>query len=266
MFSQAEVDASIALSPIIQFDEGLDEAIGDAVNRYTDERDRARDVFVGILGHDLRNPLQAISMGADGLLERGDALDGDIVTVVRRMKRASNRMAAMIGDLLDFTRGHLGGGIPIERTTVELRALVLHAVEEIAAAHPDRRIVGATPDADLAGLWDGGRIAQALSNLVGNAIQHGSDPITVELTDEGESVRIEVRNAGVIAADILPTMLQPFHSGRSGHGLGLGLYVVDEIARAHGGRVDVASDVDGGTRIALVLPRTSTLPARPSSE
>lgn len=264
LYAQSQPPYTSTLRPVTSMDRSLDEAIGDAVDRFMDERDKARDVFVGILGHDLRTPLQTISIAADLFLGRQDVLPPPFVAAATSAKRAAHRMERMIEDLLDFARGRLGGGIPITPTDANLRAVARGIVDELAAGHPDRSIAClAVASGDFDGQWDAPRIGQAISNLVANAIEHGGDPIEVETLDQGEHVRVEVRNAGTIPDEIRPTLLQPFHRGKSGTGLGLGLYVVDEIARAHGGRVDIESTPERGTRVSLVLPRQVEIPTKP---
>jgi signal transduction histidine kinase len=265
LYERSEPPQSSIMKPVTVMDRSLDEAIGDAVDRFMDERDKARDVFVGILGHDLRNPLHSFAVAAATFLKRRDHLDPALLKAAVTTDKAARRMDRLIGDLLDFARGRLGGGIPIETAAVDLGAAVRAVVEEIAVANPDRSIACSGPDAPgtLDGMWDAARVAQAVSNLIGNAVEHGGDPIAVELVDDGASVRIEVRNRGVVPAEIRPTLFQPFRRGKGEAGLGLGLYVVDEIARAHGGRVDFTSDADAGTCFALVLPRQPGLPTRP---
>ena len=255
-----------SVAALAQLDRAIDESIGDAIDRFMDERDRTRDTFVGILGHDLRNPLAAISQGATALLDRAAQLDDVTVRVARAIGRASQRMDKLILDVLDFARARLGSGIPIAPAWVDLRPVLASVVEELVTAHPERTIEHPAELAtgDLHGEWDASRVAQAVSNLIGNAIVHGQDPIVVDAVDEGALLRIEVRNQGLIAPDAQPTMFQPFHSGRGTPGLGLGLYVVDEIARAHRGWVEVRSTAEEGTRFTIVLPRRAAdAPAQP---
>ncbi|HUQ02447.1 MAG TPA: sensor histidine kinase [Kofleriaceae bacterium] len=266
MYNSTNPPLTSTLVPIAHLDRSLDEAIGDAVDRFMDERDKARDVFVGILGHDLRTPLQSIAVATDTILQRG-AADPAIVKAAGVTGKAVARMSRMIGDLLDFARGRLGGGISLDAAPVDdLRLVVRAAIEEQAAANPEKAIQDLSHDApgDFAGTWDVARIAQALANLIGNAIQHGDDaPVVVSTADDGTTVRIEVTNGGTIPDEVRATLFQPFRRAGRGDGLGLGLYVVDEIARAHGGNVEVESDAARGTRFTLVLPREPKLTSRP---
>jgi signal transduction histidine kinase len=239
----------------------LDAAIADAIAGFMFERDRARDVFIGILGHDLRAPLQSFVMGTE-MLMAGDTVEPDAVgKIVPRMARSARRMAGMIRDLLDFTRAHMGGGIPIETSPFDLEDLIEEVIEEQTAAHPQRDIQwrGTAGLADLRGTWDRERIAQALVNLITNAIEHGRDPIVLEAVHAGGTVRIDVSSNGRLPADLIGPIRKPFTrpstvgtKGRSG--LGLGLYIVAEIARAHGGAATAEMvDVDR-CRFSISLP------------
>lgn len=257
-------EPTVTLHPIAAMDRSLDEAIGDAVDRFMGERDKVRDVFISILGHDLRTPLQSLTMAVE--MFRTDAeVPARLSKTASSASRAIARMDRMIGDLLDFARGRLGGGIPINPAPADLREVVGSVVDEFTASFLNRAIHcgAATAQGDFVGEWDAARIGQAVSNLVRNAIEHGADPILIALVDHGDTVRVEVSNQGTIVADVLPMLFQPFHRGRDGNGLGLGLFVVDEVARAHGGRIDVDSSPDQGTRFSLVLPRAALAPTRP---
>jgi signal transduction histidine kinase len=257
--------------PVRDLHSALDEAITDAVDQYAVDKDRAREMFIGMLGHDLREPLNTIAFTSDLLRER--AADEWTRKAAARIRESAERMEAMISDLLDFARGRLGPGLPIVPAPIDARALINDTVEEIAIGHPERKIAclacSAVGDFDVQ--WDGGRIAQAISNLVANAIAHGGDPIVVDLFDRGDVVAIEVRNRGEIPAAVLPRLFEPFSQPsvdrrksagsprdgerRRGH-LGLGLYIVKEISCAHGGSVQ-ADSRDGEAIFRIVLPRRS---------
>ncbi len=246
--------------------EQLDHAIGEAVDHYALERDHARDKFVAILGHDLRDPLNTVVFQASALLERAGELDAKSVTAIGRIAASGNRMERMIRDLLDFARGHLGGRFTIVPTAFDARAFLASRVQEIADAHPDRDVRCGAPSAsgDFHVEWDADRISQVITNLVHNALAHGHDPVVVEPDDEGEHVSITVRNDGEIPSDLLPRLFDAFSTDRSekAHGgLGLGLYIVQQIAHAHGGEV-VANSDGGATTVRVRLPRTT--PRTPS--
>lgn len=224
---------------------------------------RFREQFIAILGHDLRSPLAAIVAGAHMLLRKG--LDPPLVGVVDRILTSADRMERMIGDLLDLTRSRLGGGIPIQRASVDLRGVCRNVIGEFRAAHPD---VTMTFEAhgNTWGEWDADRLAQVLSNLVGNAIAYGrpGGPVTiaVEQDEEAESVRLAVHNEGPpIPEEMQRQLFDPFRRGGerargpAPRGLGLGLYIAHQIVLAHGGTIEVASGAEEGTTFTVHLPR-----------
>jgi signal transduction histidine kinase len=226
------------------------------------QTEQFREQFLGILGHDLRNPLQAIS-GNAGLLLRYGGLTEPQRKAVNRISISSDRMARMINDLLDFTRTRLGGGYPVSRARMNVHDVLRQVVEELEVAHPQRRF-----ELSLSGNgwgdWDADRIAQAASNLVGNAVQYSPEdsPVQVLAKDEGEGVCVQVHNLGLpIPAERLPHIFDPFVRGQEGSkgqgrmGLGLGLYITHEIVRAHAGTLRVTSTEADGTRFWRNLPR-----------
>jgi PAS domain S-box-containing protein len=221
-----------------------------------------RERFVGIVSHDLRNPLNAITMAA-ALLLQSRQLSPPLARHAARIRANAERMARMIGDLLDLTRGRLGGGIPVSPEPARLGDVVAEVLGTLALARPDRRVVlEAEAGAPLDGEWDRDRVGQAVGNLVSNAFDHGDPgaPVTVTLRGEGdERVAVEVHNEGApIAPELRAHLFDPFRRGRGGGdggGLGLGLYIAREIARAHGGELTFTSSAAEGTTFRLVLPR-----------
>ncbi len=226
-----------------------------------------RERFIGIVSHDLRNPLGAIAMGTARMLEDPEFPE-HLSTTAGRVLTNVDRMTRMISDLLDFTRGRLGGGIPIKPARVDLTNVAAQVIEEIEAAFPGRRVISETRG-DAVGRWDRDRLAQLLSNLVSNAVTHGAPetPVRVELdgSRDGEVVvRVQNANAGnPIPPDLLERIFEPFRRGTdSGEwrherdGLGLGLFIAREITRAHGGSIRVTSDAEGGTTFVVSLPRS----------
>jgi two-component system sensor histidine kinase/response regulator len=218
-----------------------------------------KDRFIGILGHDLRNPLTAISNSAHLLMRAGDLSDKHRTSAARIM-RASERMAQMIRDVLDFTRGQLGGGIPIDPTHADLAEICGRVVDETKAVHPQREIE-LTTRGDLVGQWDAGRLEQVVTNLVVNAVLHGQGPILVEAVGDAGEIILRVRNGGPpIPPDELPDLFAAFTKGKKvglrTEGLGLGLYIVKEIVRAHGGTVRVTSTSEEGTTFSCVWRRS----------
>jgi signal transduction histidine kinase len=226
--------------------------LGDALREEAHFRER----FMGILGHDLRQPLSTLSLGAD-LLLRGKLLPEEARTA-RRLLNAAARMNRMVTDLLDMTRTRLGGGLPIERRSMDLREACARVVDEIREAHP-ARIIELQASGDTTGQWDSDRISQVCTNLLANALEHGraGSSVTVTLAEVGGDVALCVENVGEpISETLRPMLFQPFRRGHttSSTGLGLGLFIVDQIARAHGGTVTVLSDADA-TRFLVRLPR-----------
>ncbi|WP_160174492.1 PAS domain-containing protein [Archangium violaceum] len=220
-----------------------------------------RERFLGIVSHDLRNPLSIITLSATMLL-RQEALPERALRLAQRISLNAEQMTRMIGDLLDLTRGRLGGGIPISPAPCDLGPLGRRVVSELEVAHPAREL-RLEARGDLRGEWDQDRLAQLLGNLLRNAVDYSPEgtPITLALDGEGARVRLEVRNLGEpIPAEALPGLFEPFRRGQtrgsgSTSGLGLGLYIVQQIATAHGGGVEVRSTREEGTVFTVQLPR-----------
>jgi PAS domain S-box-containing protein len=233
------------------------------IKRAEEEREatlRFAEQFIGILGHDLRNPINAIQVAAQ-LLERKAESAGDRQRLVERIAASTRRMSNMVAQLLDLTRVRLGTGLSIERNAMNLSPVVSGAVEELRLVYPTR-VVECTCEAAVQGSWDGDRLAQVVSNLVGNALQHGdpAHPVEVRLATVESTAVLEVRSFGPpIPPDLLPRIFDPYRQGqrscgKSG-GLGLGLFITQEIVHAHGGRIDVRSTAAEGTRFIVTLPR-----------
>lgn len=214
-------------------------------------------LLVGVVSHDLRTPLGAILCGASLLLPR---LIGERdAKVLGRMTNSAQRALRIINDLLDLTRAQSAGIFPITLRRCDAAALVREVVEEIRLAHHDRvvRLTGA--DLELPARLDPDRIAQALVNLLGNAVQYGApmQAIDVSLVADDANVTYSVHNLGApIAPEMLPRMFDPFLRGtKTSTGLGLGLYIVEQIVRAHGGHVRVTSSEAGGTAFSMTIAR-----------
>jgi signal transduction histidine kinase len=220
---------------------------------------RLNEMFTAVLGHDLRGPLTAMSISAQALA-RGP--DDTVRKLSGRMVQSCKWMGRMIEDLLDLSRTRVGGGIAIARRAVDLGGIAEQAAQERRVTFPERALQ-VERTGDTRGQWDDDRISQVVANLLGNALIHGTPACTIEVLVDGsraDTVRLTVRNDGAIPKDILPHIFDPFRSGRQrserADGLGLGLYIVDQIVRAHGGRIDVAVDpVSDSTSFAVELPR-----------
>ena len=225
---------------------------------------RFSETFVGVLGHDLRNPLSAIVTASDLLLRRERS--ERIARPVQRIYSSARRMTRMIEQILDFTRARLGGGIPVRPASLDLRPLADQLVQELEGSAPQRIALEALGDTH--GEWDSDRLAQVISNLLGNAVEHGAPDQPVRLTLDGRDanvVRLSVWNAGAIPNEVLPTLFDPFRGAAQKHvhsrksrGLGLGLYIVQQIIQAHGGSIDVRSSADGGTAFLASIPRVAS--------
>ena len=219
---------------------------------------------MGIVSHDLRAPLSIISMTAHSL-QKPDVPPQRTRSAALRVKRAAERMARMVAELLDFTRIAAGGGLPVERRPIDLRDPIKEAVDDINVSHP-QRVHLVLPDHPVDGSWDADRIEQVVTNLVSNAFQYGAPDtaVQVQLRDEGEQAVVSVNNRGpIIRAADLPTLFDPFKKGHSGvrtGGLGLGLHIVYEVVKAHDGTIDVTSNAEDGTTF------TARFPKQPSSE
>jgi signal transduction histidine kinase len=220
---------------------------------------RFNEMFTGMLGHDLRNPLGAIMMAAQ--VARARAGDDDrLAGALERITRAGRRMERMIDQLLDFTRVRVGDGIPLLTRPFDVVSSLRQVIEEIEHAQPGCWLV-LEHGGDSQGTWDGDRLSQVFSNLVANAVQHGvqEHPVHVRFDGhEGERVRVTIHNAGPIPDELLPHLFEPMAGGerrRDGsRGLGLGLFISEQIVRAHGGCLTVRSD-PGGTTFTVELPR-----------
>jgi PAS domain S-box-containing protein len=221
---------------------------------------RFAETFLGILGHDLRNPLNSILL-ASALLEQGRVDAGDLRRI-RQIASSARRMARMVNQLLDLTRARLAGGIPVERRPVDLVAVITAVLDEIATSNPGAMFQNDLPFG-MKGEWDGDQLAQVVSNLVGNAVEHG-DPtraIGVTLVGPGDTAIFSVHSFGTpIPEDMLPLLFDPFRrvspsSSAKRKGLGLGLYITREIVTAHGGDVSVTSSAEDGTTFTVTLPR-----------
>jgi sigma-B regulation protein RsbU (phosphoserine phosphatase) len=221
------------------------------------ELSELREQFIAVLSHDLRNPLASLSAGARLMLASKNPEDA--VKLERMMQQSVNRMAKLIDSVMDFARGRMGGGIALKhKQSTDLEPVLKQVVDELALDHPEREIkcsfALARPVA-----CDRERLAQLFSNLLGNAMTHGdrTKPVRVSAATHADSFELSISNAGErIPEEILSHLFQPFYRGRrepSKQGLGLGLYIASEIAKAHGGWLDVTSD-DNETTFALLMP------------
>jgi PAS domain S-box-containing protein len=214
--------------------------------------------ILAIVSHDIRNPLHTIQLSAR-VLALSNPGEGPVRKQADVIARSVGRIEHIVGDLLDLAREREGSGISLDPRPADLRSMCQNIIDELATIAKDRQITFDC-EADGAGAWDEHRILQAISNIASNAVQHGApgSPVNVRLTGDAERVAVEVRNKGAIPSELLPRIFEPFRSGRHhgsrGDGLGLGLFIANAIARAHGGQLEVDSAGDA-TTFRLVLPR-----------
>jgi two-component system sensor histidine kinase/response regulator len=218
---------------------------------------RVNEIFLAVLGHDLRSPLSAI-INWGRILERSPSAS-QVPEIGKRLQGSGRRMHQLIEDLLDVARARLGGGIPLRPSECDVGQVAQRIVDERLIDEP-RDGVRFQRDGNLVGRWDAERLGQVISNLVGNALQHGTtdEPIRIQLDGrDPHTVSMAVANGGAIPPKLLPHLFDPFRAGRepSGRegGLGLGLYIVQQIVLAHGGTITVRSD--DSTAFEIVLPR-----------
>lgn len=246
---------------LIRFNEAIDQAVAESVSHFAAEVDRWRHVFLGVLGHDLRGPLNAILLTAEVLAQMTTV--APLGNHTRRLIQSGKRMTVLLDDLLDFSRASLGLGIGITRAPVDLATACGEEVELLRAALPHVEIEYDAAG-DTSGNFDGSRVREVLGNLVTNAARYGTSgpPIKVGLFGDASEVRLSVANSGFpIPSEDINDLFEPLRRGRhkdensDSANLGLGLFIVREIARAHGGEIQVNSTAEA-TVFAMVLPRS----------
>jgi signal transduction histidine kinase len=255
-----------SLQDVIRFNEAIDQALADAIGYFAGQLDRARNLLLGTLGHDMRNPLNAIVMTASGLAELSTG--EEISEAAACLIRSGAAMKALLDDLVDFNRTKLGSGINIAVADTDLGALFADEVKLLQTANPTREVV-LTVGGEVRGRWDGPRLQQVLRNLVSNACVYGSkeEAVRVGLQGDADGVHFEVKNRGpAIDPATAEQLFDPLRRGQADShrantdGLGLGLYIVREIVRAHGGEVELRSD-ETETVFSVRLPRFPGAPA-----
>lgn len=248
---------------ITRFNEAIDEAIAESVSHYSAEVERWRNIFLGVLGHDLRSPLSAIVMTSE-LIARM-AVDAPIATAAQRLIRSGERMRDLLDRLLVYNRAQMGVGFDVHKQDVDLADACREEIEMLQAAMPATRIIFESPQS-LRGMFDAGRIREVLANLVMNSSKYGTrgGEIHVELRDSGNGAELVVSNSGdPITREEFDLMFEPLRRGGVSVGeseqasLGLGLFIVSQIAQAHGGTIRGES-ADGTTTFKLHLPTSSS--------
>lgn len=258
----SSLDPSV-IEDLIRFNEAVDQAIAESTARFAAEMALSRDTFVAILAHDLRSPLSAINM-LGMLLEKNASTDSARLQA-GQIRRSAQEMNGMIRDLLEYTRSHLGKGIPVQPRQASISDICRQALEEVRSGQPLHEFVLDMPQ-DLAGRVDPARLRQALANLLNNAVQHGAahSAITLGARAVGDLVALSVKNQGEpIPAESLQVIFDPLVqlSGKSlldsqatSTSLGLGLFIAREVALGHGGSIDVQSTLEEGTVFTMWLP------------
>lgn len=261
------------LDDLTRFNESLDQSLARGVASYSKRVDDSRQMFLAILSHDLRNPLSTIRTAAYLVaMKNEDRATADAILMINR---STDVMVRLISDLIDFSSSGLGRAMPLNREPVDLELLCREVIDSYRTTHADR-VLRFHSDGDVNGVWDVGRIRQVISNLVGNAIQHGfpDGPITLSATSTGTPsaasgsadsvVVLSVHNEGPpIPPDLLPTLFDPLKryatqesvAQRTPGSIGLGLYIVREIVAANGGTVAVTSTAEEGTTFTVCIPR-----------
>lgn len=251
------------LEDLTRFNETIDQSLAESVERFANDMEKSREIFIGILGHDLQSPLSAVIAGSEFMLDTGGLTESNLA-IATRIRSSARRMSRMVSDLLDFTRGRMGAGIPINPSDTDLNEVIRRGIDEVAATHPDRPVQFSSTG-NLQGSFDAGRIGQLISNLLNNAVQHGDKNSRVDVSALGEQadVVIRVHNSGsAIPAHTLPEIFSPFKRLRpdapvpnAGDNMGLGLYIAERIVTAHRGTIDVRSSDEAGTLFTVRIPR-----------
>ncbi|SDR54109.1 Signal transduction histidine kinase [Paraburkholderia fungorum] len=254
-----EADAT-AFQEMVRFNEAIDQMVAESVRQFTRRTERIRDLFAGVLAHDMRSPLTAIVNSAH-LLLRDENLSSVSLRAGINLQRGTERIRSLVDDLFIFTRTRLGDTLPVEPTEQDFGRICVGAVEEVRAARPGAQIeLSAT--GSLAGTWDGQRMSQLIVNLLTNAVQYGSNKVRLKAVGDDDSITLVVSNEGPpIPADVLPTLFDPLTRAvspsatkRLSAGVGLGLYICQCIAHAHQGTISVESS-ERETAFTLKIPR-----------
>jgi signal transduction histidine kinase len=256
------LDPLTALDETVRFNEVIDQALSESIRQFSLRISETRDRFAGILAHDLRSPLGAITNSAE-LLMRDESLSAQCIKATASIQRSATRMRRMVDDLLDFTRTRLGDTLPISVSPQDAGRLCSNARDEVSASFPQANIEMFF-DGELTGRWDGDRLSQVVINLLVNAIQHGHGAIRLSAQGAGEIVTVSVSNEGkAIPRHVLANIFDPLtrtHSSPeqrgTAAGIGLGLYICKCIAQAHGGSIAVNS-ANTTTVFTVRLPRAA---------
>lgn len=253
------------LNDLTRFNETIDQALSESLVRFSTDLEEARELFLGILGHDLRSPLQAVRGAAEVIA--GEEMRQYNALMAATILSSASRMQHLITDLVELTRVRLGNGIDIQPQPKDLKVICTAVLQEMRAIYRERNFVLQGPGAVMASV-DEARFSQVLSNLVGNAVQHGDGdkPVTITVQQSDAATTIAVHNEGTpIPAETIPRIFEAFVQGlqkrksvnTSTASLGLGLYIAHQIVKAHGGTITVSSSADAGTTFLISLPASA---------
>ena len=267
LWMQAEPPRPTDLDDMLRFNEAIDQALAESIGHFSEQVERSRNLLLGMLSHDMRSPLQTIQLTATYLarMNAGEAVSA----AAHRLMESGRRVQALLDDLTDFNRTNLGLGIPVACDDVDLGLLCAEELARLRVVYPGQRFELGV-DGDCCGRWDGLRLQQLVCNLVVNAVKYGDAgrAVQVSLAGRDGAVELTVRNDGpTIPAATLARIFEPLSGGENSTtqpGLGLGLYIVREIVRAHGGSVEARS-ADGTTVFAARLPREALQAPGPGS-
>lgn len=262
MGSHQESLAGTDLEDLIRFNEAIDQAVAESVAHYTKIIDNFRNLFLGILGHDLRNPVGAASMAAQWM-KRAGPTDPRHPKMVSDLVRTTDRASRILDDLFDLTRMSFGTEIPVKKTRTDMLALCQSIADELRSIY-EKQTIDVVHDGDTFGSWDAARMGQVMSNLIGNAIQYSaSGPVRVTIagTNLG-TLGVSIHNFGTpIPVERQKTIFQSWMRGHVQDAdehphLGLGLYIAKLIVEAHDGNIEVTSEETTGTTFKIRLPRS----------
>lgn len=256
---------SASLNDMARFNEGIDQALAESIVRYSERVERSRDTFLGILGHDLRTPLNSLSLAGEilSLPNLSDVKRFELAAIIRR---STSSMAQMVTDLLEYTRSSLGDGLPVTPVPSDVNRICREATDEVRLAHPECAF-HVESSGELTGSVDPARMKQLLWNLLNNACEHGTadSPVTVVVHGDARAITLSVQNYGEsIPAEFLQTIFEPLvrvesesdsrRTSPSDH-LGLGLYIANQIVLSHKGTLTVESTDQDGTTFKAIIPR-----------
>lgn len=267
--SEASSAPGHGIYEVTRFNEGLDQALAESVDSFSNSLAASRDMFLGVLGHDLRAPLLVIA-DSNFYLNRPGLTSAEREVASARLATQLDEMTSLISNLLDFTRSRLGAGIPIERLPCDIGEVCVEVLDSVKSRFGLNRFL-LTREGELLAVADASKMGQALANLLGNAVKYGQPggTITLNAVGDADGIVLKVINHGpVIAQELLPSMFEPLSlssslgqppDDASTPGMGLGLFIVREIVNGHLGTITVESAAGSGTVFTIRLPRDSAI-------